>query len=34
MQSQDVVIDLQPGTYDFFCRFHKTLGMTGTLTVT
>jgi len=34
MQSQDVVIDLQPGTYDFFCRFHKKLGMTGTLTVT
>lgn len=33
MGSQDVAIDLEPGTYDFFCRFHKAQGMTGTLTV-
>lgn len=34
MGSQDVTIDLKPGTYDFFCRFHEGQGMTGTLTVT
>jgi plastocyanin len=34
MQSQDVVIDLKPGTYDFFCKYHASRGMTGTLTVT
>jgi plastocyanin len=34
MGSQDVTIDLPPGTYDFFCRFHQAQGMTGTLTVT
>lgn len=34
MGSHDVTIDLQPGTYDFFCRFHQGQGMTGTLTVT
>jgi plastocyanin len=33
-QSQDVVIDLEPGTYDFVCRFHESRGMVGTLTVT
>jgi plastocyanin len=33
MSSQDVTIDLAPGTYDFFCRFHKSQGMTGTLVV-
>jgi plastocyanin len=33
MQSQDVTIDLEPGTYDFICRFHEAQGMTGTLTV-
>lgn len=27
-------IDLDPGTYDFICRFHSSLGMTGSLTVT
>jgi plastocyanin len=32
--SQDVKIDLQPGTYPFVCTFHESLGMTGTLTVT
>ena len=25
---------LAPGTYQFFCRFHKNSGMTGTLVVT
>jgi plastocyanin len=34
MGSQDVTIDLKPGIYDFFCRFHQGQGMTGTLTVT
>ena len=33
-QSQDVTIDLKPGTYTFYCRFHKSLGMQGTLVVT
>ena len=34
MGSQDVKIDLKPGSYDFFCRFHEVQGMTGSLTVT
>ncbi|MGZ8657656.1 MAG: cupredoxin domain-containing protein [Actinomycetota bacterium] len=34
MGSEDVTIDLEPGIYDFFCRFHQARGMTGTLTVT
>jgi plastocyanin len=33
-QSQDVAIDLAPGTYTFFCSFHVSLGMQGSLTVT
>lgn len=33
-QSQAVTIDLKPGTYDFYCRIHRSLGMTGTLIVT
>jgi plastocyanin len=33
-QSQNVTINLAPGTYPFICRFHVTLGMKGTLTVT
>jgi plastocyanin len=32
-QSQDVTIDLDPGTYVFFCRFHRSQGMEGTLVV-
>jgi plastocyanin len=32
--SQDVTIDLSPGTYPFICRFHVSSGMKGTLTVT
>ncbi|MEO8293260.1 MAG: cupredoxin domain-containing protein [Actinomycetota bacterium] len=32
--SQDVQIHLPPGTYDFYCRYHRSSGMTGTLTVT
>lgn len=31
--SQEVTIDLSPGTYAFFCRFHRAQGMEGTLTV-
>jgi plastocyanin len=32
--STEVKIDLPPGTYTYFCRFHVSLGMKGTLTVT
>lgn len=32
-QTSRVTIDLQPGSYPFFCRFHQSLGMTGTLVV-
>lgn len=32
--SQDVTIDLAPGTYEFFCKYHVQSGMKGTLTVT
>ena len=28
-----VTIGLKPGSYPFFCRFHQSLGMTGTLVV-
>lgn len=33
-ESQKVTISLDPGTYTFFCRFHKSQGMKGTITVT
>jgi plastocyanin len=33
-QKQTVTIGLAPGTYPFICRFHVSLGMKGTLTVT
>jgi plastocyanin len=33
-QSQTVTINLAPGTYTFICRFHVSLGMKGTITVT
>jgi plastocyanin len=32
-QSQQVAIDLAPGSYPFICRFHVSQGMTGTLIV-
>ena len=32
-QSQQVTIDLPPGTYPFICRFHVSQGMKGTLVV-
>lgn len=34
LASQDVTIDLAPGTYEFFCKYHVQSGMKGTLTVT
>jgi plastocyanin len=34
LASQDATIDLKPGTYEFFCKFHVQMGMKGTLTVT
>ena len=32
-ENSQVTIDLRPGSYPFFCRFHQSLGMTGTLVV-
>ena len=29
-----ITLDLAPGTYSFFCRFHQSLGMKGSITVT
>ena len=26
-------LELSPGTYQFFCEYHRSAGMTGTLTV-
>jgi plastocyanin len=34
LETESVMIDLSPGTYDLICRFHESLGMTGTLKVT
>jgi len=28
-----VTIDLTPGTYPYVCRFHESMGMTGTLVI-
>ena len=33
-QSRKVKIDLKPGTYQFFCKFHRSRGMVGTVVVT
>jgi plastocyanin len=32
-QSYDVVVNMDPGTYNFVCDPHATMGMKGTLTV-
>src|SRR5262245_19627158 len=32
--TSQVMIDLEPGSYPFICRFHQSLGMIGTLVVT
>ena len=32
-KTAQVTIDLAPGTYPFVCRFHESMGMTGTLVV-
>ena len=32
-KTAQVTIDLPPGTYPFVCRFHGSMGMTGTLVV-
>lgn len=32
-QSYDVVINMDPGTYNYVCDPHATMGMTGTITV-
>jgi plastocyanin len=31
--TSDLKINLPPSMYQFYCKFHKALGMTGTLTV-
>jgi plastocyanin len=33
-EQEDVLEGLQPGTYTFFCKYHRSLGMEGTLTIT
>jgi plastocyanin len=33
LTTETVSIDLAPGTYELICRFHESLGMTGTLRV-
>ncbi|HET7929392.1 MAG TPA: cupredoxin domain-containing protein [Actinomycetota bacterium] len=33
LTTETVKIDLAPGTYELICRFHESLGMTGTLKV-
>lgn len=33
-ESSTLTVDLEPGTYTYFCSPHKSSGMTGTLTVT
>jgi plastocyanin len=33
LTTETVTIDLGPGTYELICRFHESLGMTGTLKV-
>ncbi len=33
-ESSEITVDLEPGTYTYFCSPHKSSGMTGTLTVT
>ena len=32
-KTDTVTIDLPPGTYPFVCRFHESMGMTGTMVV-
>jgi plastocyanin len=34
LATETTTIDLAPGTYELICRFHESLGMTGTLKVT
>jgi plastocyanin len=33
-ETEDVIAGLQPGTYTMFCKYHRALGMEGTLTIT
>ena len=33
-ETSKVTVELQPGTYTYYCSPHKSAGMTGTLTVT
>ncbi len=32
--TSSITVDLEPGTYTYYCQPHKSSGMTGTLTVT
>jgi plastocyanin len=33
-ETEDESLELAPGTYTFFCKYHRALGMQGTITVT
>ncbi|MCW2920980.1 MAG: hypothetical protein JWL76_854 [Thermoleophilia bacterium] len=33
-ETSTITVDLEPGTYTYYCQPHKSSGMTGTLTVT
>jgi plastocyanin len=32
-ETEDVLEGLQPGTYTMFCKYHRSVGMEGTLTI-
>lgn len=32
-ETEDVLDGLQPGTYTMFCKYHRSIGMEGTLTI-
>jgi plastocyanin len=33
-ETEDVIEGLAPGTYTMFCKYHRSIGMEGTLTIT
>lgn len=32
-ENEDILEGLQPGTYTMFCKYHRSIGMEGTLTI-
>ena len=32
-ETEDILQGLQPGTYTMFCKYHRSIGMEGTLTI-